>query len=247
MDPPIRRIAIATGGGDAPGLNAVIRAVVLAAARLGWECHGIRDGFNGLLAPDRCVEAPVVPLTAAAVHGIGHLGGTILGSTNRGDPLRFPVACADGGLAEQDRSDELVALCRGAGFDAAALRAAGDAPPEPMLTIQVNDAERRRHDREEHPAALEECLAWLRALAPTEGNFLVFAGRSGGVVQMRWQAPPGQEEPRLWLETPEPDLGRSRGRHVTRDEAAEMITILARTGRVAVDDLGVLEDVRWES
>ena len=63
----------------------------------------------------------------------------------------------------------------------------------------------------------------------------------------RAERPPGQEEPRLWLETPEPDLGRSRGRHVTRDEAAEMITILARTGRVAVDDLGGLEDVRWES
>ncbi|WP_413671182.1 6-phosphofructokinase [Massilia cellulosiltytica] len=118
MDSPIRRIAIATGGGDAPGLNAVIRAVVLAAVRLGWECHGIRDGFNGLLAPAGCMEAPVVPLTAGAVHGIGHLGGTILGSTNRGDPLRFPMPCAAGALAEQDRSDELVALCRGAGFDA---------------------------------------------------------------------------------------------------------------------------------
>lgn len=118
MDAPIRRIAIATGGGDAPGLNAVIRAVVLAAGRMGWECHGIRDGFNGLLAPDRCMDMPVVALTAASVHGIGHLGGTILGSTNRGDPLRFPVPCEPGGLVERDRSDELVALCRTAGFDA---------------------------------------------------------------------------------------------------------------------------------
>ena len=118
MDSPIRRIGIATGGGDAPGLNAVIRAVVLAAQRRGWECHGIRDGFNGLLAPDRCMGEPVVPLTAQSVHGIGHLGGTILGSTNRGNPLRYPMPCADGSLAEQDRSDELVALCRRAGFDA---------------------------------------------------------------------------------------------------------------------------------
>ncbi|MVW60625.1 ATP-dependent 6-phosphofructokinase [Massilia sp. NEAU-DD11] len=118
MAPPIARIAIMTGGGDAPGLNAVIRAVVLAAARLGWECHGIRDGFNGLLAPGQCVGEPVVPLSARSVHGIGHLGGTILGSTNRGNPLRYPVARADGTIAEDDRSDELVALCRRAGFDA---------------------------------------------------------------------------------------------------------------------------------
>ena len=118
MDPLIRRIALMTGGGDAPGLNAVIRAVVLAAGRLGWECHGIRDGFNGLLAPGQCVGEPVVPLTAQSVHGIGHLGGTILGSTNRANPLHYPVVGADGVLAEDDRSDELVTLCRRAGFDA---------------------------------------------------------------------------------------------------------------------------------
>ena len=118
MNCPIKRIAIMTGGGDAPGLNAVIRAVVLSAGRLGWECHGIRDGFNGLLAPAQCAGPPVVPLSAQAVHGIGHLGGTILGSTNRGNPLRYPVARADGSLAEQDRSAELVHLCTLHGFDA---------------------------------------------------------------------------------------------------------------------------------
>ncbi len=118
MDPPPKRIAITTGGGDAPGLNAVIRAVVLAAGGLGWECHGIRDGFNGLLAPDGCLGDPVVPLAADAVQGIGHLGGTILGSTNRGNPLRFPVRQADGRMAEQDRCAELVALLRRHGFDA---------------------------------------------------------------------------------------------------------------------------------
>lgn len=115
---PIKRIAIMTGGGDAPGLNAVIRAVVLAAGRLGWECHGIRDGFNGLLAPAQCLGEPVLALSAQAVHGIGHLGGTILGSTNRGNPLRYPVRRDDGSLAEEDRSEELVGLCRQHGFDA---------------------------------------------------------------------------------------------------------------------------------
>ncbi|WP_020653146.1 6-phosphofructokinase [Massilia niastensis] len=118
MPPAIRRIAIVTGGGDAPGLNAVIRAVVLAAGRQGWECHGIRDGFNGLLAPGQCLGDPVPRLSADAVHGIGHLGGTILGSTNRGNPMRYPVRRSDGSLAEEDRSDELAALCRQCGFDA---------------------------------------------------------------------------------------------------------------------------------
>ncbi len=118
MNARIGRIAIVTGGGDAPGLNAVIRAVVLAADGLGWECDGIRDGFNGLLAPAECLGEPVPRLVSADVHGIGHLGGTILGSTSRANPLRFPVRRGDGSLAEVDRSDELAGLCRGRGFDA---------------------------------------------------------------------------------------------------------------------------------
>ena len=114
----ISRIGVLTGGGDAPGLNAVIRSVVLAAERLGWECHGIRDGFNGLLAPDSCAGEPVRRLRAEDVHAIGHLGGTILGSTNRGSPLRYPTRRPDGGLAETDRTAEVVRLCRERGLDA---------------------------------------------------------------------------------------------------------------------------------
>ncbi|MGZ5199506.1 MAG: 6-phosphofructokinase [Telluria sp.] len=112
------RIAISTGGGDAPGLNAVIRAVVLAAARRGWECWGIRDGFNGLLAPEQCIGEPVMRLTAASVYGIGALGGTILGSTNRANPLHYPVPQPDGGMVETDRTGELAGLLRARGFDA---------------------------------------------------------------------------------------------------------------------------------
>jgi 6-phosphofructokinase 1 len=118
METPIKRIAISTGGGDAPGLNAVIRAVVLAATRLDWECYGIRDGYNGLLAPGQCIGEPVLMLSAQSVHGIGHLGGTILGSTNRANPMRYPVRRDDGSLEEQDRSEELAGLCRQRGFDA---------------------------------------------------------------------------------------------------------------------------------
>ena len=108
MSKPIRRIAISTGGGDAPGLNAVIRAVVLAAANRGWECYGIREGFNGILFPERFPDGGVFRLTRDRVRGIGHLGGTILGTTNKGNPLRFPMRMADGSVQEVDRSDEVL-------------------------------------------------------------------------------------------------------------------------------------------
>jgi ATP-dependent phosphofructokinase / diphosphate-dependent phosphofructokinase len=112
------RIGISTGGGDAPGLNAVIRAAVLAAHQRGWECRGIRDGFNGLLAPEQCGGDPMPVLTPASVYAIGALGGTILGSTNRASPLRFPVRQSDGTLAETDRTGDLVNRCRQHGLDA---------------------------------------------------------------------------------------------------------------------------------
>lgn len=108
MTSPIRTIAINTGGGDAPGLNAVIRAVVLSAEKLGWQCVGIRDGFNGILSPDAYPEGGVVQLDADKVRGIAHLGGTILGTTNKGDPLNYPVVQADGTITAVDRSDEIL-------------------------------------------------------------------------------------------------------------------------------------------
>lgn len=108
--PPIRRIAISTGGGDAPGLNAVIRAVVLAGGRRGWECYGIRDGFNGILFPERYADGGVVRLTRDKVRNIGHLGGTVIGTTNRGNPFHFPTRMPDGSVGETDRSDEILAF-----------------------------------------------------------------------------------------------------------------------------------------
>ena len=104
----IRRIAICTGGGDAPGLNAVIRAVVISALYQGWECIGIRDGFNGILFPERYGGSGTFLLTRDSVRGITHLGGTILGTTNKGNPLHFPVQMADGSVKEVDRIDEIV-------------------------------------------------------------------------------------------------------------------------------------------
>ncbi|MFM8322327.1 MAG: 6-phosphofructokinase [Chloroflexota bacterium] len=118
MKGPLKRIAITTGGGDAPGLNAVIRAVALAAGQLGWEVFGIRDGFNGLLSPETYDDGGIIRLNRERVRGITHLGGTILGTTNRGNPLRYPVRQLDGSIEEVDRSDELIRLFLMRGFDA---------------------------------------------------------------------------------------------------------------------------------
>ncbi len=115
---PIRRIAVSTGGGDAPGLNAVIRGVVMAAQRQGWECVGIRDGYDGLLDPSGVPEADVIPLDVASVRHITNLGGTIIGTTNVGNPLRFPTRLENGTLVEIDRSGELVEAFHARGIDA---------------------------------------------------------------------------------------------------------------------------------
>jgi 6-phosphofructokinase 1 len=109
MTKKIKRIAVNTGGGDAPGLNAVIQSVVIASANRGWDCFGIRDGFNGILFPERYLEGGVARITRDRVLGIGHLGGTILGTTNKGNPLHFPINMPDGTVREIDRSDEILA------------------------------------------------------------------------------------------------------------------------------------------
>ena len=114
----IKRVAINTGGGDAPGLNAVIRAATVAALNKGWECVGIRDGYNGLFLPEQYPEGGLIPLTHQRVRGISHLGGTILGTTNKGNPMKYPVKGKDGKMYETDRTDELVKLFKRAKIDA---------------------------------------------------------------------------------------------------------------------------------
>jgi ATP-dependent phosphofructokinase / diphosphate-dependent phosphofructokinase len=118
MATDIKRIAINTGGGDAPGLNAVIRATVLSAINRGWECYGIRDGFHGMLTPENYPEGGVILLTRNRVRGITHLGGTILGTTNKGNPLHYPTLGEDGKWYERDRSDEIVEAFRRYELDA---------------------------------------------------------------------------------------------------------------------------------
>jgi 6-phosphofructokinase 1 len=107
------RIALSTGGGDAPGLNAVIRAAVLSALHRGWDVLGIKRGYAGLLGEDE-----VVPLTRESVRGIAHVGGTILRSTNRGNPFSYPILQPDGTYTHIDRSDELMRNARNFGIDA---------------------------------------------------------------------------------------------------------------------------------
>jgi phosphofructokinase-like protein len=107
------RIALSTGGGDAPGLNAVIRAAVLSAINRGWDVLGIKKGFAALMG-----EEQIVNLTKDSVRGIGHLGGTILRTTNRGNPFAYPRKQPDGSYINEDRSDELMENARQFGIDA---------------------------------------------------------------------------------------------------------------------------------
>ena len=105
----IKRIAISTGGGDAPGLNAVIRAVALSGIKRGWEVYGIRDGFHGILLPEQYYEeGGMIRLTMEKVRGITHLGGTILGTSNQNNPMSYPIELPDGTIEEVDRTGEIV-------------------------------------------------------------------------------------------------------------------------------------------
>lgn len=108
----IRKVAISTGGGDAPGLNAVIRAATLSAIKRGWDVFGVLDGFHGILSPEEYPDGGFIPLTRQRVRGLTHLGGTMLGTSNRNNPMRYPIPRADGTIEEVDRTDEIVRAFR---------------------------------------------------------------------------------------------------------------------------------------
>jgi ATP-dependent phosphofructokinase / diphosphate-dependent phosphofructokinase len=98
----VRRIGVLTGGGDAPGLNAVIRAVVKSSYNRGIECLGLENSFDGLLETNRHTV-----LTPRNVTGILRLGGTILGTVNRGNPFLKPIETSDGPKDYADRCMEI--------------------------------------------------------------------------------------------------------------------------------------------
>jgi phosphofructokinase-like protein len=109
-----KKILILTGGGDCPGLNAVIRAVAKRARKEGWEAYGSVEAFNGVLDEPQ----QIVKLTGTRTAGIHVKGGTILKTTNKASPLKYPVTQPDGSVTFIDRSDELVRKLKALKFDA---------------------------------------------------------------------------------------------------------------------------------
>lgn len=107
------KIAINTGGGDAPGLNAAIRAATLAALKRGWEVYGIKNGYGSIYT-----DEPFVKLDEDKVRGITLQGGTILGTANKGNPFEMPHQKDDGSWDTKDVSDHLIETFDDYGIDA---------------------------------------------------------------------------------------------------------------------------------
>ncbi len=107
----MKKIVISTGGGDAPGLNAVIFAVVQASHNRGWEVYGSRSGYLGLLDHDELIR-----LTPDMVADITSMGGTIIGSTNKGDPFAMPIENLAGQVEIHDVSDRVMKTFDRMGF-----------------------------------------------------------------------------------------------------------------------------------
>jgi len=111
----MKKLLISTGGGDCPGLNAVIRGICKNAYKNGnWEVYGSMEAFNGVLNEPQ----EIIKLTPEVVAGIHVKGGTIIKTTNKGNPLEFPIKNADGKTELQDKSSVLIAKLKELGFDA---------------------------------------------------------------------------------------------------------------------------------
>src|SRR5512137_3035551 len=104
-----KRIGISVGGGYVAGINAVITGAVLAAEELGWQVVGIRDGFDGLLFPERYPEGGLLQLTPQMVENLSAGGSPVLGNATRTDPFRVRQVNAENMVEELDRSGDLIA------------------------------------------------------------------------------------------------------------------------------------------
>lgn len=118
MTARIRRIAINSGGGYVPGLNAVVTGTVLAASRLGWEVVGIRDGYDGLLLRDDYPDGGLIKLESRTIGDLAGSTASILGTGARTDPFRVRAISADNAVTEVDRSDELLSALQSEAIDA---------------------------------------------------------------------------------------------------------------------------------
>lgn len=110
-----KKVLVLTGGGDCPGLNAVIRGIVKRAKKEDdWKVYGSIEAFNGVLKD----PPEIVELNNKNTAGIHVKGGTILKTTNKGNPLKFPVKNDSGEIEEVDLSDELINKLKDLGFEA---------------------------------------------------------------------------------------------------------------------------------
>jgi 6-phosphofructokinase 1 len=111
----MKKVLVLTGGGDCPGLNAVIRGIAKRARKeKNWEVYGSIEAFNGVLNTPQ----EIIKLTRDRTAGIHTKGGTILKTTNKSNPIKFPVTQKDGSVKFEDRSDELVKKLKALGVDA---------------------------------------------------------------------------------------------------------------------------------
>jgi len=113
-----RRIAINVGAGFVPGINAVVIGAALAAGKLGWEVVGIRDGFDGLLHPQRYPDGGLLPLGPQLIEHLDPAGAGVLGQSGRVDPFHVRTVDADGMVDEVDMSDELLQKLKAQNVDA---------------------------------------------------------------------------------------------------------------------------------
>ncbi len=110
-----KKVLVLTGGGDCPGLNAVIRGIAKRARKeKDWEVYGAIEAFNGVFRE----PTEIVKLTRKMTGGIHVRGGTILKTTNKGNPINYPMPQPDGTFKSVDRTDELVKKIKSLGFEA---------------------------------------------------------------------------------------------------------------------------------
>jgi len=114
----IRRIAINVGAGFVPGMNSVVMGAAMAAGKMGWEMIGIRDGFDGLLHPERYPDGGLVALSPQLIENLDPAAGGILGQSVRVDPFHVRTLNEDQMVEELDLSDELLKRLKAEDIDA---------------------------------------------------------------------------------------------------------------------------------